>query len=191
MIIPVGYASVSVPLTHPSINRQAFITFGVQNAGTFADPNVVAQAVQDAIVGTIQNRFDTELLIGPTEAQVNVSAGPLPGIATDTTNGTSVADTPPPNVAILCRKHTLTPGRTGRGRFYLPWACDQTGISQGGQLEAAVVTATQDRLTEFLAALDENQVPMVVLHNGSGAPSEVTSFSVDTLVATQRRRLGR
>ena len=53
----------------------------------------------------------------------------------------------------------------------------------------------QTLANSFLAALTSGGVPMVILHNPGktvpGAPNTVTSLSVDRLIATQRRRLGR
>jgi len=191
MIIPVGYAGISMPLNHALLVRPAYVTFGVRNDAAFSNPNEVADGVQDAFVSTMSPRIDTEVTIGPCEAQVNVSAGPVPGVATSDSLGGSSATVAPPNIAILCRKHTLMPGRPGRGRFYLPFAVDRSGVDQAGIIETAVLTATGEALTDLLEDLETRDLPMVVLHNAAGLPAVVTAFSVDNLVATQRRRLGR
>lgn len=190
-IIPVGYGLASVPLNLSGYSRTAFITFGVRNDATLSDPNTAADRIQSAVESELADRFDSDVTIGPTHLLLNVSAGPLPGDATSTQSGGSSANSPTPNVSLLIRKSTLTPGRTGRGRMYLPWACDESGLDQAGQVEGAVVTATTDAFNDFLAELNTQGLPMVLLHTSAGTPSEVISGVCEGVVATQKRRLVR
>jgi len=101
MIIPVGYAGISVPITHDGIPRSAYITFGVRNDGTFSNPAEVADRVQDAITNSLAGRIDNQCQVGPVLAQVNVSNGPLPGQASSSATGGLTQNAPTPNVAIL------------------------------------------------------------------------------------------
>jgi hypothetical protein len=190
-IIPVGFGLASIPLNLAGYSRTAFVTFGVRNDAVLADPNTAADRIESDFEDQMGPRFDSDVTIGPCHLLLNVSAGPLPGDATSTESGGSSANSPTPNVALLIRKSTLTPGRTGRGRMYLPWAVDESGLDQAGGVEGAVVTATTDAFNNLLEALDGDGLPMVLLHTGAGVPSEVISGVCEGTVATQKRRLVR
>jgi hypothetical protein len=189
--IPDLFAEVSVPLKHDTLSRTAFVTFGVDNQGAFTDPTTMAEAIWDPWNDNFGSRIDTECLQGPIHVQMGTGAGILSGDGTSSAMGTSTLESLPPNCAILCRKVSGVGGRGNRGRFYVPFACDESGVSQNGQIDGAVVTATQAACDGLLADLDTAGVPMCILHTGAGVPARVISMNVDSLIATQRRRLGR
>jgi hypothetical protein len=189
--IPDLFAQVSVPLKHSTLLRTAFVTFGIDNQGSFTTPTDIAEAVWDPWNDNFGPRIDTECLMGPIHVQMGTGSGINPGDGTSSANGTSSLDSLPPNCAILVRKVTGLGGRANRGRFYVPFACDETGVAQNGTIDGAVVTATQSAMDGLLADLDTAGVPMCILHTGAGVPARVVSGTVDTLIATQRRRLGR
>lgn len=195
MIIPNGFASVQVPLLSTALTRLAYITFGVRNDELGSDPNVLANGVQTAMqgAGSFLSRLDNGVTAGPTEVALGTAApDPLLGVANFTVTGTRSVSSPSPNVAVLVRKLTALGGRMNRGRFFIPWYADESALDEGGRLSTLERQATQDALTVFLAALTTTELPMVVLHATSlSTPPIVTALSVDGLVATQRRRLGR
>lgn len=106
----------------------------------------------------------------------------------------------PQNCAMLWRKRTDLAGRRGRGRIYLP------GLEEGLVNEAGIITSVA--LASFQAQADAwyedltttgpgfEPNPPVVLHRSEGAgvepaPTPITLFEVDELIATQRGRLRR
>lgn len=107
--------------------------------------------------------------------------------------GTSSGTAAPPNVAVLAHKNTGQGGRRGRGRMFLP------GVSEGfidpnGALTSAAITQINSDLASWyssivgIATVDD----VLLYHNndlGNLSPTIVTGFTVDSKVATQRRRL--
>lgn len=101
------------------------------------------------------------------------------------------AVTVPPNCAILVKKVTDTGGRKHRGRFFWPPSfLDAGDVTPAGYLESAAVTNHGEKFDQFLAALILGGVQPVVLHSSLlDAPTEITSFQMQTQLATQRKRL--
>jgi hypothetical protein len=205
-IIPPGYASISVELHHTLQSRSAFLTWGCRIDGGL-DVALVAlntyTAVTEAGAGKFLSGLDSSVTVPTCTAHIGQDGGdPLVFQASGAGVGGVALTSPPANVALLCRKRTNRGGRRGRGRIYLPWYTNQTQVDEAGKVSAGTVTATQSAMVNLLTKLTTNNVPMVVLHSPSspnnkkgpttpGAPDLVTSVSVDSLIATQRRRLGR
>jgi hypothetical protein len=191
MIIPDGFAGITIPLVHSSFARAAAITLGVDLASFTGDAIDVAQAVQDAADDHLAARLDTEVTIGPVTAYANFGGGPLPGTAATTSSGALDFASPPPNVAVLVKKNTATPGREGRGRFFLPWAIAKNSIDELGGLDGTQRSNIEADMNAWRDDLVAADLPVVVLHNSTSVPSLLTTFSVDSRVATQRKRLDR
>lgn len=79
--------------------------------------------------------------------------------------------------------------------MFIPWCLATTAVSEAGIITGSAITTLSNAMNVFLTRLGVETVPMVVLHNpGSsapGAPNTVLTLTVDSLVSTQRRRLGR
>jgi hypothetical protein len=105
----------------------------------------------------------------------------------------SVSDAcPPSNCALLVNKSTALGGRRYRGRMFVPvaqineGAVDSVGVVSGSTLTAAA-TAWNTAYTNLVA---DDVIPHL-FHQGGGAPvpTVVTAFTVQTQLATQRRRM--
>lgn len=112
--------------------------------------------------------------------------------------GTGGTEDQPISIALLVRKITAPRGRRFQGRLYLPKALNDTEVSPGGAILGNTVTAFQGVFDTFLGHLQDDGIPPVVLHSHkkgnppSGvAPTIVTSFAVEAIAATQRRRMRR
>lgn len=196
-VIQPGTAAVSIEMAQATLTRPAFITFGVDPSAT--DPVSIAQGVASSI--TLANSLGSITDSTVTFKSVTVRLGqdggdPLVGVHPMTAPGTGGAlSTLPPNCATLVHKRTAKGGRRHRGRMYLPWCVQEASVSETGVLDPAIVTQTQNAMTIFLNALTTANVPMVLLHSEGVSPvppaTLVTSLTVDALIATQRRRLGR
>jgi hypothetical protein len=90
------------------------------------------------------------------------------------------------------RKSTNLGGRKNRGRWYIPWYCAESDLNELGVMGSGTVAAIQSAMNVLRGGLNASGVPLVVLHQTSLAvPGIVGSLTTDSLVATQRRRLGR
>lgn len=147
--------------------------------------------------------LETMIKYGPTDVGATfVTADPIPGSGAI---NTSLA----PNTAYLVSKVTALGGRRNRGRMFLPGVFDGA-VDDSGIVAPATVTQIQTGLDSFMANLELENSPMVILHSPSytweiqgGQPRRVYSEAtpppptfVDALVAqakvaTQRNRLRR
>lgn len=197
-----GYADISIQLKNAASPRKAFITFGVHP--TPLDPNTIAQQVGNAVgsTGSLRTRFDSNVTIGPTFCRFGVDGEEDHlGIDNLLQPGLNVTVSMPANVSVLAVKRTARGGRRGRGRLFLPWYIGQGAMDEAGMIDSSTTTVLQNSFNIFLGLLTTNGVPMVVLHKTSdpavihptppGPPNLVTSLTLDPMVSTQRRRLGR
>lgn len=189
MIIPAGFAQVSIPFRKPGLQREQFVVFGVDPDPGLSTPVAIADAVLDAWAMTMQEDQDNSVEIGPVLCTLGTVGGPLTGEGLDTGGGGSAFNVAPPNIACLVKKITATPGRKGRGRMYVPWFLPDEAIDETGVIDSTSLAVRQADVAALLLDLESRGVPMVLLHNDSTAPSPVLALQVDSLIATQRRRL--
>src|SRR5260221_3442401 len=118
--------------------------------------------------------------------------------------GANVDNTVPPNVALLLRKRTSLSGRKNRGRSYFPFLLRQADVGETGAIAGGAVSGFQGEANTFLAQLVTDSTPMHIENKAFNTPlpphfvtaitassAAVTAFTVETVVATQRRRLNR
>jgi len=192
----VGYASCSYELRQTGLTRPAYVTFGVDPSG--GDALAVADAVFGAwsAAGSFRSIMDSTVTLTATRASLGTDgSGDLVGVNTTTSVGTASGAMVPPNVAVLIHKVTARGGRRGRGRMYIPWCTTAASVDETGVITPAVVSTITAAMLAWRLALSSAAVPLVLLHApGQTAlppPDPVTGLTVDRIVATQRRRLGR
>lgn len=207
-VIPEDYAQVTHIFSGVNLPNGGAIVYGIQNQLDFT-----AQTIADAC-GTI---FSTDVLprltsdvslartdakLGPndtgTSASSNNGAGP----------GAQSASSEPPNTAYLVTKSSALGGRRGKGRIFLP-GVDAGNVDDAGTVNPVLVAAFQTELTDWLDHLATTDIPMHLLHDypytwalvggqprripdltdPPPIPSVVVSLTLQTTVATQRRRL--
>ena len=98
--------------------------------------------------------------------------------------------TPPNNTALLIQKRTAFAGQKFRGRNYLP----PFGVNEGSLSPSGVFTADYStiagRIAGWYANMLANEYFPVLLHSDpEEAPTPITSLTLATQVATQRRRM--
>jgi hypothetical protein len=200
LIIPVGFAQVTLPLLHVSQSREAVVTFGVNwdESGTGPD---VCDAIMQTWIDEIGDRVDEGCVQGPVRAAIG---GPdnenLQVEGTLTYGSPGTASKLPSNVSLLVRKITDRGGRRGRGRMYVPWLLNESDVNDVGVIDGTYRSSLQVSFDNWLDLLSSgppgSSTPMQILHSTDpdqstlpGSPNTVTSLVVDQLVATQRRRL--
>lgn len=76
--------------------------------------------------------------------------------------------------------------------MYMPWYLPDDAVDEIGRVDPTSRAGRQADAEAWLAALAASDNNLVILHAVSGdAPAEVTGLSVDNIVGSQRRRLGR
>jgi len=199
LIIPPGFAQATIPFKHASVAREAVITFGVDSSAAGGDYVDLANKILNDYATSFGTVLDSDVTAGPVRLRVGQDGGdPLSVEGTSTFAAGAGGASLPSNCAVLFKKTSATGGRKGRGRFYLPWSCADSGVNDVGQIDPLDVPEFQTLADAFLSDLESDppESPMVILHDSEGAgaepsPSVVLALTVDPLIATQRRRLAR
>lgn len=204
LLIPPGFAQLSIPMRHTGLSRAAVVTFGIEYSEADTPYANILDWVLQQWGETLGATVDSEVTQGPIEGRFGVTGGePIGIVGTDTFTSISVDARPPAQVALLIKKSTNRGGRRGRGRMFLPWAVNETSVSELGVVEAGTLSDFQDAADAFLLAIgtasgEDGPNPMFLLHVQSdeqsttpGVPNVVSALEVQALVATQRRRLAR
>lgn len=207
MIIPEGYGQINLLFTGPGLPNGAQVTWGIDNRTLDLTPLQIGQVILDAyntanfdaLMTTAANLTGILVKLGPEDTGPSiVFSCSVPGINSDPASAA---------VAHLAHKHTAFGGRRGRGRAFWP-AVRESQVDGGGAILSATVTLWNTALFTFHAELATEGIPMVVLHGppthweivdgqpkrvndssaGVPAPYEMSGWTLDPMVATQRRR---
>lgn len=191
MIIPAGYGQASFIHGLVGSTRPSVVTLGVNLAtagGTLTDQaDILRQAWEDNILAAISVSIQLRSVLlkkGPnsTGASVEVPSGAF---------GTDSGPSGGPQVAFLVQKQTSQGGRTGRGRWYIP-GVPEGSIGPDGVISGGKVALLQSKVDDFWSDIVAADIDPVLLH-GEGVVAEspylIENFVVQSLAATQRRRL--
>lgn len=207
--IPDGYYRVKIRFRLTSDPEEMIVTLGLRdNEPGNRELDPAAEAVYDAWLGAFpaDKCVSSYALVG-----VDIYRGVDGGDTEQGTHnlviqGTDVGAPPPSNCAILVKKNTAKSGRKNTGRFFIPPAYINEGsITPTGHLATENIQALQSYCNQFWAGLNDSGQPVgqpptsftpVILHSlkkdqppPAAPPTDITSFSVEPLIATQRRRM--
>lgn len=200
VIIPLGFGQWTLPFRLTGDPEEMLITCGFAD-DPIVNPQVIADSITNNLFSTpsfAASTWATVYTFGPGRVTCQRSLGPIEGVGTVTRVGTNGAFSPTqPNTAVLCRKRTARGGRQGRGRFYVPVGLTgENNITAVGVLLETVRAQLQTDLEAWRTAVAATNFDLQLLHGEplvgvAPPPDPITAFEVDTLVATQRRRLRR
>lgn len=206
--IPEDYALASVRLKHTNVTRPAAVTFAFDRSAWLGTMVQMADAICLDFDNTIGAAMDNEVTEGPVSLTLGSDDGEYVHIDGFQSYGGALAQSSmPSSVAAIIRKTTNRGGRRGKGRFYLPWVLADADVDDAGTVAPAKVTALQTACTNFWTHMSAGTgaitypLPLVLLHAPSGpevdnpttpgVPTPVTALTVDPIIGSQRRRLGR
>jgi hypothetical protein len=189
VIIPAGFAQVNLLFGGPAYPRGAQITFGVSLGDAPSSAQQVATKCiirwEADVMPTIASNctfLGARAKMGPNETGANV-------VVTALTPGGNAAANDSPQVAVLVKKITAGGGRKNSGRWFLP-GITENSTNDGGFVSADRVADLNTRLNDFRTGIAAVGLSMTILHGLAGeAPTPVTLLAVQSLMATQRRRL--
>lgn len=191
--IPAGYGQMNLIWQVIGGVRPCEVTLGYHDEPG-NEPAEQAQAIWDDI--TAVNRPCAALRMGRDWTFLGVrcmqmtESGPVVGEFFQTVTGTGAWDSPSLNLAVLIRKNTASGGRANRGRLFVPpTGISETGVNQLGALTSSARTQIQGDWDAFKTALAANPMTLHLYHNETAIPTTITSLSVQSLCATQRRRM--
>lgn len=191
MVLSIPEDHYQVSFIHSLIGstQEAVCTLGLRYDG--ADFANEATDVELAWIGDVMGQMNESWKLS--RVVWRIQAGSVRDLPADTV-GTNAAPGEPPMVSVLVRKNTGQPGKINRGRMYLP-GISEDGVDHLGFLLSGYRDGWQAVFTSFMSAVLAANFQPVILHNvdtlppaPSEAPTEITFFSVEPRVATQRRR---
>jgi hypothetical protein len=103
--------------------------------------------------------------------------------------GSAAASDPVINAPALIKLQTTQRGPRNRGRLFLPFTAEVA--MQGGALVAGTVTSMQTAWTNWLNAMTTAGAPVVVASYRGGVANNAVSATVETILATMRKRQSR
>lgn len=198
IVLPLGFAQVIVPFHHRDLAREAIITFGVEFDGNSESPTAQCDTIFGVFMDTIGAVVTNEVTIGPVRMSLGTTTEEHLAVS-GTQSGAGGVETKvePGNIALLVHKITDRGGKRGRGRFYLPWVVDESGVSEIGMIASASVNDFNVICRDFLVQMGDSAqgMPLCLIHGTSGPgsdfPTRITGLVCDPMIGVQRKRLGR
>lgn len=196
MIIPAGYAQANYIFSGTGLPQGAEITMGYAMADPVPTPaEMAAELLADWNLADMDSQYTSSATLSGILVKYGPNATGPSAIQPAAVVGTMAGEGISPNVSWLVRKNTGFGGRSGRGRFYLPQPGEGI-INAAGVITGAALTAMQTDLNAWHAANVSSGFVPTLLHSAASGipitdPLPITSFTVDSTVATQRRRLRR
>lgn len=193
VIIPPGFAAASMEHWLGNYPRPAVTTWGLDISGASYSPDELAFQFASAFNATISLLLDSSTTMRDARVLIGQDGGdPVVGYSYLQQQGGRNMPGTPPALALMVDKRTNLGGRRNRGRVYLPWAINETEVSEQGGISGARIDLWQATMTSFMGELEDRDIPPVVLH-GPGTttpppPTPVTNFIPNPTIRTQRRR---
>lgn len=184
--IPEGFAQVTLNYRGPTRSGRGATVLGFALLGS-ATLETCAQAVYGQWEADLKGlTHDSWSLEGVTAVDETTGFVWAPSIS----NGTRSGAMSPPNVTVLMRKVTMLRGRANSGRAYWPGMTNDDDVGDDGSITTSRVNSIRSDLNSFFDALETlSDCRHCLLHNGDAPPTAITSITVESKVATQRRRL--
>lgn len=195
VIVPEGFYNASFVFACQGLSDEIVTTLGV--IGDLLDPptpNEMAESLRSkwsaATMPFAPGNMTTEYTLLGVRIVKTVGGLPVLGQAMTAVVGTQSLDSIPANCAILVKKNTAEGGRRNRGRMFLPAVALQgSDVLPSGFLATGEQAARQAQLTAVYASMVGDEIQPVLFHSDGGAATPITSLSVESQVATQRRRM--
>lgn len=189
MTIPAGFGQVSWFFGGAGTPLGAATTIGFDHnsAATAAE---LAESFYELFANEALPLLNNQTSLTGCQVKLGPDATGPTGLFSDTNTGSLTGESFPPNVAFLVHKNTNLGGREGRGRMYVPGVAEGVA-SSNGVLSGGTVSSWNTALGTMLLAAALSDVPFYLLHASATSPTAVQTLTIDSTVATQRRRLRR
>lgn len=193
VLIPVGYGQCTFHFSQTGVVKEQTWSCGYNWSGS-PDPSAHAEEISGFFTDPLAPFLAAHMLsefkyLGTSTTEVDES-GPLLGVFGTTVTGTRSGGTLPPNCSVLLSKATALGGRKNRGRIFSPAVnFDETLVSSGGVLESTGVGLYGGYWQNSFDSWIASDIPPVLLHSEAGTPTPITGVNMQSLIATQRRRL--
>jgi len=191
MIIPSGYAQVNLIFSGSDVPTGAQMTFGVNNQGSDLTAGAIAaEVIAQAVAASLEDCWTGGVDLSAVLVKRGPNATGASHLEPAAINGAATGQSVGPNTAFLIHKTTNAGGRAGRGRMYQP-GCAESLVDSNGELNGTTASVLGAKWEAFRNGLELADLAPTLLH-GEGSPlatpNPITALSMDSRVATQRRR---
>lgn len=187
--IPVGYGILTLKYTLSGRSLPYAFTFGFKDDGTSSAAGIASTMGGDWLSANPASGVFNNYVFNGAHVLVNRSGSLISGDYVTTSTGTVAGSPSSPAVAMLVKKTTGFAGRKFRGRFYLPPAfLGEANVDAAGNIDSATVTGRQTCMNTFFASCHTHAFDLYLLHRDGSGATALTGLTVESLVATQRRR---
>lgn len=162
---------------------------GVQNAsGSAAAAAAAVQTAWKIASGPLAAENLQYQLVDFTAVDIGSSNGSIVVVSDTATGGTTGALATNAACALV-KWNGSTRSRSTRGRLYFGPLTESAINNDGRTLTSTYLTSINTAFTNFRSSLASSGYPLVVLSRKTAAAYAVTSHAVETVIATQRRRI--
>jgi hypothetical protein len=189
-MIPTGYCHAQYRYTGAALPYGAAMTMGYNVTAFSGDVQDLAEVIGDSWGARFAAVTQIDVLLRELFVKKGPDATGPSSVHTVNINGTQNDPAANPATAALVSKVTASGGRRNRGRLYMPGLWDGA-VGTAGTLSSGLVTSISTAWNNHLLDLDTAGIFPVILHSDEGSPTSILSMSVQSKVATQRRRLRR
>lgn len=193
MLIPSGYAQVNYRYQSQAVPNGAEVTLGLDVSQATLEGDALASALFDAWGEVMANGFTTSTTVVECSVKMGPNSTGPTYVDSGSISGTGSGDAVSPNVSVLVNKLTGIGGRQGRGRMFLPGLAESEA-NVGGVISPTTRGDIENNLASFVTELNALGVAPALLRSPDSpisAPAPIIGFTVQSVLATQRRRLRR
>jgi hypothetical protein len=191
--IPTGHVLLKFRLALDNDQEEMLCTLGAQTTAASASDRIAAlNSAMDSWGDNILPLQSTTYRLLGVDGVFGTASGDLPLSSTDPPRTGGDGDQAAwPNTACLIQKVSGLGGRRNRGRMFVP-GIQVNQINLNGIFQPTPLTAMQTAATNFLLGIESGSFldRAVIFHaSGDPTPTVIEQLRVDSVVATQRRRL--
>lgn len=197
VIVPVGECQVILKWTTLGDLETMVSTFGISGLGAYADETAAAASIEALAVAQVTGaaKMSSQYTWKGVEVARKQDDGTfVRGFSDVSVTGTGSWLPVPNNTALLVTKRTLSGGKKGRGRMFVPpFRTGEDQVNGYGVITSSVVTSMQTEWTAFFNGLNNalSTDEMVLFHSDGSPSTPVASLKVEQQMATQRTRMRR
>lgn len=163
---------------------------GVENAsGTSAAAAAAVKAAWEVASGPLANMSNLISMVNYHAVDIGSTGGTITDLASSATGGLSTATLSTRAACALIKWNGSNRSRSTRGRLYFGPIREADIDPDGATVSSAIRTTFSTAFTNFRTSLSSAGYPLVVLSRKTSTATVVTQHAVETLVATQRRRI--
>lgn len=191
--IPTGHVLLKFRLALDNDQEEMLCTLGAQTTAASASDRIAClNSAMDTWGDNVLPLQSTTYRLLGVDGVFGTAGGDLPLSSTDPprTGGDSDAAAWP-NTALLVRKVSGVGGRRNRGRMFVP-GIQTNQVNLNGIVQPTPLAAYGTAFTNFLLGIESGSFldRAVIFHaTGDPTPTVIETLQVDSVVATQRRRL--